>query len=139
GRLQVRSVEVEVVDNEVGRRSRWLSEPRECSVQAQVLRPRERCWTVIDIHGSSLSLFDAGVDVSTAAVPNAEQQAFDFAHDRRRTPRQDRQRAVTGAHEDAGRGARRLKHRRYTDLVLGPQNISDGVGDMNAVARAGLL
>ena len=32
-----------------------------------------------------------------------------------------------------------LKHRRHTDPDLGPQNISDVGGDLNAGARAGLL
>jgi hypothetical protein len=34
GLLQVCSVEVEVVEDEIGRRSRWVSEPRERSGQA---------------------------------------------------------------------------------------------------------
>src|SRR5262249_53901123 len=83
--------------------------------------------------------FDAGIGVSLAAVPNAEQQALDFAWDRRRAPEQDRQRAVAEALEEACQSARPFKHRRRADLDLGHQNISDGVGDLNAEALAGLL
>jgi hypothetical protein len=89
-------------------------------------------------HMGTLSSLDAGIGVSSAAVPNAEQQAFDFTWDRGYPSARYHQHAITDAPYEACPGIRVLEHRCRTNLDLGTDDTSDRIGDREAIPRADL-
>src|SRR6266542_233389 len=85
-----------------------------------------------------MNVVDADKLTPTPFVPNhssMQGSVFPLRQFRMRNSRRLISHVIEGACPDA----RRFKHRSHTDLDLWTDYASDGVGDLNAVARAGLL